>query len=404
MIKIYINNFKGFPKEVWFITLVSFINRAGTMIIPFLSRYMIEALHFNYTQVGWVMVCFGVGSMIGSWLGGKLTDSLGFYNIMVASLFSTGILFILLQYVTSFYGLCIAIFLIMIIADMFRPAMFVSVTTYAGAENRMRAFSLVRLSVNLGFAGGPALAGLIIASMGYSGLFWVDGLTCIIAIVLFLILLPKKEAQKKKEETPQEIDTSHSVWKDKIFWILLSVIFLIALMFFQLFTIMPMYQAVNGWSEKATGFYLALNGFLVFLFEMPIVSHSERTKKSKVRMVFMAAIMIMIAYGLLLLPTQSKWILIAYLLLLSFGEIYSFPTTNALAYSRAPKGHEGRYMAVYSMAFSLAHIVGTKLGTTLIQKFGYRGDWIVMFALSVICVLLIVWLRNSMNREVKSKN
>lgn len=86
----YINNFKGFSREVWILTLITFINRAGTMVLPFLSKYLKEDLHFSYSQVGWIMVCFGLGSMLGSFLGGKLSDKIGFYKIMVFSLFTSG--------------------------------------------------------------------------------------------------------------------------------------------------------------------------------------------------------------------------------------------------------------------------------------------------------------------------
>ena len=158
----YINNFRGFSREIWILTLITFINRAGTMVLPFLSKYLKEDLHFSYEQVGTVMMCFGLGSMLGSWLGGKLSDKIGFYKVMVFSLFSSGLLFFFIQHITTFHGLCIAMFCIMVIADMFRPAMFVSIATYAKPENRTRALTLVRLAVNLGFAAGPAMGGLII--------------------------------------------------------------------------------------------------------------------------------------------------------------------------------------------------------------------------------------------------
>ena len=148
----YINNFKGFTREIWILAIITFINRAGTMVLPFLSKYLKENLHFSYSQVGWIMVCFGFGSMLGSWLGGKLSDKIGFYKIMIFSLFTSGIGFLFLQYVTSFVGLCIGMFSIMVIADMFRPAMFVSLGAYAKPENRTRALTLVRIAVNLGFA------------------------------------------------------------------------------------------------------------------------------------------------------------------------------------------------------------------------------------------------------------
>ena len=218
----YFNNFKGFSKEIWVLTLMTFINRAGTMVLPFLSKYLKEDLHFSYSQVGWVMFFFGIGSMGGSWLGGKLSDKIGFYKIMIFSLFTSGIAFFVLQYITSFVGLCIGMFGIMIIADMFRPAMFVSLGAYAKKEDRTRALTLVRLAINLGFAAGPAMGGLIIMKMGYRGLFWVDGATCILAITIFgLLVKEKKKSKFTDKEHPNEVLTA-SVFKDKPFWIFLA--------------------------------------------------------------------------------------------------------------------------------------------------------------------------------------
>jgi predicted MFS family arabinose efflux permease len=152
----YLNNFKGFSREIWILTLITFINRAGTMVLPFLSKYLHEDLHFSLSQVGTIMVFFGIGSMLGSWLGGKLSDTIGFYKIMVFSLLTSGLLFFGLQFISSFEAMCISMFIIMTIADMFRPAMFVSLGAYAKPENRTRALTLVRLAINLGFAAGPA--------------------------------------------------------------------------------------------------------------------------------------------------------------------------------------------------------------------------------------------------------
>ena len=115
----YILNFKGFSREIWILTLVTFINRAGTMVLPFLSKYLNEDLGFSLDQVGWIMVSFGCGSMLGSWLGGKLSDKIGFYKVMIFSLLTSGLMFFGLQHITSYIGLLVAIFLIMTIADMF---------------------------------------------------------------------------------------------------------------------------------------------------------------------------------------------------------------------------------------------------------------------------------------------
>lgn len=395
----YINNFKGFSREIWILTLITFINRAGTMVLPFLSKYLREDLHFTYSQVGWIMVCFGLGSMVGSWLGGKLSDKIGFYKIMVFSLFTSGLLFFAIQYVTTFYSLCFAIFGIMMIADMFRPAMYVSLGTYAKPENRARAFTLVRLAINLGFAAGPAMGGLIIMNMGYHGLFWVDGAACILAISIFAILVKEK---KKPKFEPIAIDESvvvKSVYSDTIFWVFLFVSFISALIFFQLFTTLPLYHAEKyGLTEFQTGLLMTMNGLLIFFLEMPIVSTFESKNTSKLKLILVGCLLMSFSFFVLLFDTFAG-ILVISMILMTFGEMMVFPFSNSFALSRAPKGQEGRYMALFTMSFSLAHIGSSKSGLELIEYFGYRTNWIVMGILGLLATLACYYLIQLYQKE-----
>lgn len=383
----YISNFKGFRREVWILTLITFINRAGTMVLPFLSKYLKEDLGFTYSQVGWVMVCFGIGSMIGSWLGGKLSDKIGFYKIMIFSLFVSGLSFFGLQYITSFYGLCLSIFGIMVIADMFRPAMFVSLSVYAKPENRTRALTLVRLAINLGFAAGPAMGGLIIMGMGYHGLFWVDGASCIVAISIFWLLV--KEKKKEPHPHAHSIEAKNqSVFKDRPFWIFLTSCTITGVLFFQLFTTIPLYHKEQfDLTELQTGLLLTLNGLLIFFMEMPIVSYVERKNIDKVKMVTLGCLLMAISIFLLLISFWSG-VLIVMMIIMSFAEMFAFPFSNSFAISRAPKGHEGRYMAIFTMSYSFAHIMSAKLGMALIGSYGYSINWVFMGVLGIIGTVL----------------
>jgi predicted MFS family arabinose efflux permease len=396
----YFNNFKGFSREIWILALITFINRAGTMVLPFLSKYLKEDLHFSYSQVGWIMVSFGIGSMLGSWLGGKLSDKIGFYKIMIFSLLTSGIGFFILQKITSYQGLLIAIFFIMVIADMFRPAMFVSLGAYAKPENRTRALTLVRLAINLGFAAGPALGGLLIMSVGYKGLFWVDGATCIVAILIFwLKVKEKKKSAYTDKEHPGEVLT-HSVFKDRPFWIFLLICLISGIMFFQLFTTIPLYHKEQfNLSELQTGLLLTFNGVLVFFVEMPLVSYIERNKINKLRAINLGGLLMTISMFLLLI---NNWvgILIIMMLFMTFAEMFAFPFSNSFAMSRAPKGHEGRYMAIFTMTYSMAHILSAKSGMTIIDHFGYQANWLFMGTLGLISVLLGLWVYKLINKKL----
>lgn len=401
----YINNFKGFSREIWILTLVTFINRAGTMVLPFLSKYLKEDLGFSYGQVGWIMVCFGSGSIIGSWLGGKLSDKIGFYRIMIFSLFTTGILIFFIQYITSFVGLCIGMFILMIIADMFRPAMFVSLGAYAKPENRTRALTLVRLAINLGFAAGPALGGLIIMSIGYRGLFWIDGLTCIFAIFIFwLKVKEKKKSPFIDKKNPSEVLT-HSVFKDKPFWVFLFTCLVSGILFFQVFTTIPLYHKEQfNLTELQTGLLLTMNGLMIFFLEMPLVSYVERNKISKVKVVTVGCLLMAISLFLLEINTWAG-ILIIMMLFMTVGEMFAFPFSNSVALSRAPKGHEGRYMAIYTMSFSLAHILSAKVGFGIIDYFkpnGYHMNWMIMGILGLLGVLSGIWVYKLIQKEHKT--
>ena len=396
----YINNFRGFSREIWILTIITFINRAGTMVLPFLSKYLKEDLQFSYGEVGWIMVAFGFGSMLGSWLGGKLSDKIGFYKVMVFSLFSSGIFFFVLQYITSFWGLSLGMFSIMTLADMFRPAMFVSLGAYAKPENRTRSLTLVRLAVNLGFAAGPALGGLIIMGIGYKGLFWVDGTSCIVAILIFALLV--KEKKRTSHQDPHAtILQARSVFRDKIFWVFLFVSFVTAMIFFQLFTALPLYHSEKfGMSEFQTGLLMTLNGLLIFALEMPIVSYFERKKVQKLKIILWGSLLMGSSFYLLLINVWAGMLVIS-MIFISIGEIFAFPFSNTFAMSRATRGQEGRYMALYTMSFSLAHIVSSKVGLEIIGRLGYQTNWFVMGTFGLAAAGCCIWIQKLLKLENK---
>lgn len=401
----YGDSFKGLSKEIWWLALISFINRSGTMILPFLSKYMYESLHFTMPQVGWVMVFFGVGSMIGSWLGGKFTDKFGFYKVMVWSLLISGFLFIGLQFVDTFYGFCIAMLVIMSVADMFRPAIFVSLKSYSKPENRVRSLTLIRLAINLGFVVGPSVAGLIIIARGYTDLFWIDGVTCILAILLFKVLVKERKSEPEEQKSKVELlDIQAAVFKDKPFWIFLGITFLMGMMFFQLFTTLPLYHNEQfGLTELHTGMLFFLNGLIIVLLEMPLVHWIEEKKIAQTKLIYYSSVLFLLSFVVLL---YNAWagILVISMVIITVGEMIGFPYTNAFAMERAKSGNEGRYMALYTMSFSLAHIFSPKLGLDVIAKFGYHANFIMISFFGVVLVGLSIWLQRVIEKESNSES
>lgn len=393
----YINTFKGLSREVWWLALITLINRAGTMVIPFLSLYLTEDLKLTLKDVGWVMTAFGLGSLIGSWLGGKLTDKIGAYKVMTSSLVLSGVLFIGLQFLNTFTTICIGIFILMSIADTFRPAMFVALSAYSKPQNKTRSVTLIRLAINLGFSAGPAIGGLIITSLGYSGLFWVDGISCIMASVLLFSVLNPKRAKIQDDITP--VENPKSAYTDKPFLIFALAMVLFGVVFLQYFSTMPIYyRNIHHLSEFEVGLLLGANGLFIFILEMPLIKWIESTKYSKTSLMLFGTVLLSLSF---LALNVSNWIgvLIIGMLFMTVGEMITFPMSNAFALSRAKQGRQGEYMALYSIAFSIAHIFGHNTGMQLVDTLGFDNTWYIMIVLAGVSCFLLFGLQLALKKK-----
>src|ERR1700748_3320134 len=96
--QLYKQAYSGISRNSWYLCLLMLINRSGTMVIPFMTIYCVHVLHFSVTQAGYIMAAFGGGSIFGAYVGGRLSDKIGFYDLQIAALFSGGVLFMILGY------------------------------------------------------------------------------------------------------------------------------------------------------------------------------------------------------------------------------------------------------------------------------------------------------------------
>jgi len=398
LLKNYLKNFSQFSVEVKVLAVTTFINRLGAMVVPFLSKYMLEELHFSYSQIGWVMVCFGVGSFLGTWISGKLSDKIGFYKVMVFSLFTSGLLFILLQFLTTFYSFCLGVLLLTTVSDMYRPAMLVSLDTYAGKKERTRALSLVRSSVNLGFMFGPLIGGIIITLLDYTFLFYIDGLTCILSILLFAFFVKEKKLPYKLK-TFKHLKEDNSVFQDKPFLVHLLVTLITGILFFQMFTTLSLYyKEVFNFSSIESGLFLALNGVIILLFELSIVAYVESKNLDKLSIVSYGVLAMAVSY-LFLLIEHSVFALVAMMIFMTVGIMLTFPFANSFVKKRSLKKQEGKFMAVFTMSYSVAHILSTKTGMTIIADYGYRANWLFLACLGFVGFVLAYRLVSIVQKE-----
>ena len=393
LLRLYRDSFAGLSPAIWWLALITLINRSGTMVLPFLTIYLTQALDFSLQQAGWVMSCFSLGSVAGSYLGGYFTDRVGYYRVMFWTLFLSGGAFLLLMLVKTMLWFCLAVFLLSLIADGFRPASMASIAAYAKPENRTRSLSLIRMAINTGWSIGPAVGGFLAAYAGYNWLFWVDGLTCMGAALLFRWRMREApEASRPAAVSEAAAPAKGSPYRDRPFLLFLAVTALVAIAFFQLFATLPVfYKQEYLLNEDQIGWLMAFNGILIVILEMPMVYLAER-RFSKLAVISAGAFFIGLSYVAFNFWPGWLGVLVLGMALLTIGEILDLPFTNAVALERSDRGSRGQYMALYTISFSAAHILAPVLGMQIAAQWGFATLWYLLGGICLLGILGYHWL------------
>ncbi|MEM9917883.1 MAG: MFS transporter [Bacteroidota bacterium] len=400
--ELYRNSFEGLSRDVWLLSAVMLINRSGAMVLPFLSIYMTESLGFTMAEAGYVVTCWGAGSVLGVYLGGILTDRIGYYQTQMWSLVLTGLMFFVIVHVHDLWLLCGTMFLLTTIADTFRPANIAAVAVYSKPENRTRSISLIRMAINMGYAIGPAVGGFIVAAVGYYWLFWIDGFTCLFAALFFWLMLEQKEekigAPEGKEAAALPANAL-SPYRDKPYLLFIFLNILMAIAFLQIISATPVYfrQEVLM-PEWQIGGIFAMNGLIIVALEMPMVYVLEKRFKL-MQLVVIGTILIGLSYLVFNIWGPYLWVAIFSILLITFGEILHMPFANAFAMARSVPSNRGQYMALFSMSYSIAHIAGPFLGMQVAENFGFTTMWYLMVGSCALATIGFWWIKRQQDQR-----
>ncbi len=390
--KIYKNAYSGLSKETWFLSLVMLINRSGTMVVPFMSLYATEHLGLKVSQAGIIMASFGIGSIAGAFLGGKITDKFGFYQLQLFALFSGGTMFIVVGLIEQFIPLCIATFILSMCNESFRPANSTAIAHYSNTENRTRSYALNRLAINFGWAVGGALGGFL-AGWNYKLLFWVDGLTNIGAAFIMMALLPRvrKEIAVKGSQTKTR---TNSPYRDKtyMFFIVLTVLF--AMCFMQLFGMQVVFFK-REWhlTEQMIGILMATNGLLIAFIEMILVFYLEK-RRTYLYYIQVGFLLTGLGFAMVNILPPMFISAVAATFIITIGEMFALPFMNTYWINRTTVDNRGSYAGLYTMAWSTAHVIAPTFGSQVAEHASFSLLWWIIGAICIVSSSGVYYLRS----------
>lgn len=384
-------SFYGLSSYVWVLAASMLINRTGSMVIAFMSLYLTKELNFTMAQAGVVMGAYGMGSIIGSYMGGWITDRKNVHNVLVFSLFFSGILLLPLLIVKGFYAVTALIFLYSLVADSFRPANSVAVARFSNEETRTRSFSLMRLAINLGFGIGPALGGLVAVTIGFKWIFVIDAVTSVLAALILWVYLPKDKLNPAPREEKIEGAAKTTAFMDRVFLLFLLLVAFFGTCFFQLFASVPVYFSRDfHYTEDVIGYLLGLNGLLVVVMEMPIIYRLEKSN-NVYKYISFGCLSMALAYILLWFNQPWIWLSVVYTFFITLAEVLAMPFMMSFVFSRPVPERQGQYMAMYSVAYGLAHIAAPTMGLKWADEYGFSSLYL-MATLFSVAIAFVFWL------------
>ena len=379
---------KNIPRNIWILTLATLINRAGTMVLPFIALYARQELKVSTGDAGLVLFFYGVGAFLSSPFSGKLSDKIGALKLMVISLITSGLFLFLYSVVTNFVTFLGLSFIWGVLSEAFRPASMSFISNEISSDRRKTAFALNRLAINLGMSIGPVIGG-ILSTINFSLLFYVDGLTSI-AAGIFILLFPWQK--KEKDETMVDEAIANSTKKESIFRNKKFVYFILALIpveivFFQHIGAMPLF-IVNelGFPNSTFGFLVAINTVLIIFIEVPLNDSMRMWLDWK--SLALGSLLAGIGFGMMAF-TQTLSPIIAAIVIWTFGEMILFPASGDYVAKISPEKQRGEYMGYFQMSFSFAFMVGPWLGAEVLEHFGSFNLWMGCLAFGLISTVMM---------------
>jgi len=387
---------KGLPHDMWALFFTSLINRSGTMVIPFLALYLTKKIGVSPAEAGMALLVYGAAAFIAAPLTGKLSDKLGALKVMKFALFGSGIIFFLYSFITDYYWILVASFVLAAVNEAFRPANLSLITEIVAPPQRRMAFALNRLAINAGMSIGPVIGGFL-TLIDYHYLFYANAVASVIAGVYFTSINWSSLAGAQKEQTEEKNISKirFAILSDKTFLFFLFAVVPANLVFFQHLGALPLYIVDDlGYTTAAFGLFSAINTVLIIIVEVPLNNWMNDTPYRK--SLIIGALLAGIGFGGFAISTTVIPLVIS-IIVFTFGEMIFFPITAAYTSEIAPADRRGEYMGYYQMTFSFAFSAGPWLGTVVYQNYGSVILWSGALVFGLITAALMFFIKEKPN-------
>lgn len=378
-------------KGMWLVAVANGILLFGYgLSLPFFTIYLISQQHLPPAMAGLVVALAGLSRCVSSAISGELADAFGRKNVMMWGLFS--------QIVAMFsLALCIELnaqagwmltcyFFTTFLGAFFRPAANAWVTDHTTPKERVEAFGMIRVGLNIGWALGPAVGGFLVR-YSYSVAFYFTALLYATTI-LYLGRLIKDRTSKKgvrrRARKPDFATMLGSLTDSRLARICLYVVMITAVNSQLVVGLSIHCKQYLQMPEYFIGWFFTINGLVVILLQQVASKWMARRRLSSA--MWWGCVAYAVGFGSV--GFFSSFALIAVgVFLAGVGELIVAPGEQTMVSNIASRETRGRYlgllMVFYNMGSALGFFIAGLLGDYIAPHY-LPGPWLIVGTVALL--------------------
>jgi predicted MFS family arabinose efflux permease len=367
-----------------------FVNRLAGFLVIFLVLFMTDR-GFSAAQAGLALGVYGAGSVLGTLVGGYLSDRLSARQATLISMFGTALLLLAILYAGYYPLILLAVMTLSVVGVVYRPAAQTMLTELVPASQLVMVNAMYRLCLNLGTTAAPRV-GVALVSVSYDLLFWGEAAAALIYGLIAIRYLPRRPKKEAGQEAAAEQATEGpakrsgylAVLSDVRYVFFLAAVFLVMTVYVQYTASLPLAIQDAELSLWWYGTVVTLNAVMVVALEVPLTRFVQSWPIRRVALLGFG--LIAIGYAMYAIGITPALLIIG-TIIWTANEIIGGPTTFAYPGLVAPAHLRGRYYGAMQSAVGLAIAVGPVVGVALWAEIGQLMWWCAVGVglLSALC-------------------
>ena len=371
--------YREFPPLFWVVVAVRFIDGiGGTLLFPFFALYITQKFNVGMTQAGILLGISSLFGLVGSMVGGALTDKFGRKQLIIFGLIFSALSTLGFGLVNDFSILYPLVIVVGLLSSISHPAHEAMIADILPEKKRQEGFGILRVVGNLSWIIGPTIGGFL-ANINFFYLFVIDSIiSCFVAVIIFRTIpetKPAPHAHEKSESFLQTVGGYRFVLRDTAFVSFIIANIIMLGVYQQMYGSLSVYLRDNhGINPQGYGFLMTTSAITVVLFQFWV----SRLIKKRPPFLMMAFGTIFYMIGFFLFGIVTTFILFALnIVIITIGEMIIMPTSQALVAGFAPAEMRGRYMAVAGLSWAIPSTVGPGAAGYILDNYNPNLLWYI---------------------------